>query len=158
MSWPCNSIVSPRTRQTRTGGVRRLSVVVAAGTLAVVTFLGCARIDLQSPDPLGIFPRVDAVSPQQASSHRSEFQIDRSSKALSWLLAHQVENGMTVAAVNEVLGESGELYLNDQSLKNNAGQYHQTDVGYRWGPDASGRSVVLFFRDGKLVNFDPEEF
>lgn len=158
MAWPCNPPVSPGSGQARASVSRRLAMAAMAGVLAIGTFIGCSRLDLQSPDPLGIFPRVDAVSPQQANSRRSEFQIDRSSQALSWLLAHQVENGMTVAAVNEVLGESGELFRNDQSLKNNAGQYHQTDVGYRWGPDASGRSVVLFFRDGKLVNFDPEEF
>lgn len=121
-----------------------------------LAILGCSGIDRQ--DPFEIFPDEDQGSVSEADNHRQQFQIHRDPKALNWLMSHEIETGMSLASVNDILGESGERVFNDTSLKRNANQYQETDIGFKWGPDTNGRSIVLFFRDGKLVNFDPEEF
>lgn len=117
---------------------------------------GCAGVNVQET-LLGTSSQP-AASAVDISERRTAYLIDRDPVAFRWLLATQLENGMSVTAVSEVLGEQGELYSDDRELKTNGGQYHQTDVAYRWGPDRRGRSVILFFRDGKLIHFDPNEF
>ncbi|OYW21556.1 MAG: hypothetical protein B7Z55_05675 [Planctomycetales bacterium 12-60-4] len=118
--------------------------------------VGCTGIDRH--DPFEILPDADSGTISEGNHRRQQFQIDRDPAALNWLLAHELDTGMSLAAVNEALGESGERVFDDEDLKRHANQYQQTDIGYKWGPDTKGRSVVLFFRDGKLVNFDPDEF
>ena len=141
---------------TRAGTVTAAFLAMLLG--AGVWLPGCASIDLEDPDPLGLFPAQERFTTGEAQEYRSQFQIEQDPKAMTALLAHLVENGMTVAAVNDALGESGERYHDDQELKKNAGQYQQTDIAFKWGPDSNGRSVILFFRDGKLINFDPADF
>ena len=65
---------------------------------------------------------------------------------------------MRVAEIGEVIGEEGERVFNDRQIKTRGGHYRATDTTYRWGPDSGGRSVYLIFRDGALLNYDPEEF
>ncbi len=131
---------------------RLLCLVVGCG-LAIG---GCTGIDRH--DPFEILADGDPGTMSEANARRQEFQVDREPAALTWLLSHEIETGMSLASVNDALGESGERVFDDESLKRNANQYLQTDIGFKWGPDTNGRSVVLFFRDGKLVNFDPTEF
>lgn len=123
--------------------------------IAGALICGCAAIDWQDPLNLGVSPVHESEA--IAGDYRMQYLTQRDPKALNWLLAHRVVNGMTVAAVGEALGERGEDVVDDAALKT-GGYYLQTDDGYSWGPDTNGRSVVLFFRDGKLVNFDPDEF
>lgn len=130
-----------------------LGALFATGTLLA----GCAGFNPQL-SRLPLMPQPAVPSSAKAADERLRFQVDRNPQAFSYLLIHHVENGMSVAAVSEVLGEQGELFLNDREMKTNGGQYQQTDVAYKWGPDTNGRSVVLFFRDGKLVHFDADEF
>ena len=92
------------------------------------------------------------------AEHRQKFVQERDPEALRWLLSHRVHNEMSVEEVSQVLGESGERRHDDRDYKTNGGYYQLTDVAYQWGPDRRGRTVILFFRDGKLVNFDPAEF
>jgi hypothetical protein len=127
--------------------------LVAGGVVCLG--IGCAQLDPRVVN--AVWPNRQGATDAETGSHRSRFQIDRDPESLNWLLAREVHNGMSVA-VNEVLGESGEEVEHAGEMKRGGGQYQQTDVGYKWGPDTNGRSVVLFFREGKLVNFDPEEF
>jgi|GEM_PF-1674342 len=105
-----------------------------------------------------LIPTPERFSPAEVERHQRQFQIENDPAALNWLLCHQIENGMSIATVNEVIGSEGLREFDDAEMKRNGGHYQQTDVGYKWGPDRKGRSVVLFFRDGKLINFDPDEF
>lgn len=93
----------------------------------------------------------------QAAEQRQKFVSDRDPAAFRWLLTHGVSNEMSVSEVANVLGEAGERRLDDREYKTNGGNYHTTDIAYQWGPDRTGHTVVLFFRDGKLVHFDPAE-
>ncbi len=131
-----------------------LSLLVLPFLALVVS--GCAGIDFH--DPLNLVPDTVSSGSPEAKKQRREFQLDRTPAAFTWLMANLVENGMTVSEVSEALGETGERYFEDREMKTHGGQYQDTDVGYKWGPDTNGRSVVLFFRDDKLVNFDPDDF
>ena len=65
---------------------------------------------------------------------------------------------MTVAEVDDVLGEAGQREFEDRKLKAGNPAFRANDKAYRWGPDSSGRAIFLIFRDGKLLNYDPKEF
>ncbi len=97
----------------------------------------------------------DAIA---APNYRERFQVDRDPAAFSWLMRHRVRTGMTVAEVSEALGDSGEEFSSSQDLKKGLTEYQTTDVAFRWGPDSEGRSVILFFRDGRLIQFNPNDF
>jgi hypothetical protein len=92
-----------------------------------------------------------------APEYREKFQVDRDAQAFTWLLRNRVRAGMSVMEVNEALGEAGEEFGHTDAIKKNTDGYQATDVGYRWGPDNNGRSVILFFREGHLVNYNPNE-
>ncbi len=102
-------------------------------------------------------PAAPAPSKRTLDSERTRYQTDRASSAARWLLAHCVKPHMRVKEINEVFGEDGVRVRDDTWLKRGNG-YRQDDVVYRWGPDNHGRNIYLFFRDGRLINFDPKEF
>ncbi|MDP1796087.1 MAG: hypothetical protein Q8K78_01325 [Planctomycetaceae bacterium] len=124
--------------------------------LLAASFVGCETLH-QAGVP-GLEQYVKDEDALAAPEYRESFQVDRDPTAFSWLLAHRVRNGMTVSEVSEALGDSGEEFSNSQALKKNANEYQATDIAYRWGPDAQGRSVILFFRDGHLIQFNPRDF
>lgn len=129
--------------------LRRL---LAAAGLLLVASLGCAG--------LPVLPGFsnDIHTESDIAAHRYQFQTERDPAALTWLLANGIHNGQSIAEVGQILGETGEREYADRELKTTGdGHYLETDVAYRWGPDANGRTIILFFRDGKLVNFDPSE-
>lgn len=129
----------------------RFRLLLTTLCLSASLAIGCG-----SPPVLPGFARED-VSQQDVVRYQQRFLIDGAPEALDWLLAHRIENGMSVDEVSEVLGDTGEKLEQDGQYKNNGGLYQTTDQGYRWGPDRKGRSVTLFFRDGRLVHFDPDE-
>lgn len=106
----------------------------------------------------------DAFGSQSAADYRAEEQYrrkylaNRDPQALNWLLAHRIQSGMSVDDVQQVLGEEAERETNDKWIKPKQGMYRIDDEVYRFGPDHDGRSVYLAFREGRLVNFEPEEF
>lgn len=104
------------------------------------------------------WPRPFDSAAAEQEEYRERFQGQRDPDAMRWLLAHAVRQGMTVAEVSRIFGQEGERVVGDRKLKRSGSPYRRTDVAYRWGPDADGRSVYLFFRDGKLTGFDPREF
>lgn len=91
-------------------------------------------------------------------THRREFQKSRSPKEMNWLLRNSINAGMAVSEVSKVLGEEGRRVYDDGWIKRGGGHYQSGDKAWKWGPDREGRSVFLVFRDGKLVNYDPNEF
>jgi hypothetical protein len=94
----------------------------------------------------------------QADRYRTRFLTERDPKALDWILTHRLQSGMSRASVEKELGEEGEYQEASKWLKATGGSFRTTDDAYRWGPDASGRSVYLMFRGDVLVNFHPEDF
>lgn len=93
-----------------------------------------------------------------AEKYRMRFQTERDSKALDWILKNRLYSGMPRATVEKELGEEGEYQESSKWLKATGGTFRTTDEAYKWGPDESGRSVYLIFRDDVLVNFNPEDF
>lgn len=132
-----------------------LSLSVSLAALAVVGAVGCETLG-----DLG-FPRFSNGQSRkeqaEAEVYREKYLIEQSPESLRWLLANVVESGMTVEEVNRQLGQVGERLYEDKKYKL-AGEYQEEDIGYRWGPTSDGEVVILFFREGGLVNFDPSEF
>ena len=129
--------------------------------LAVIVLVGIGNSGCSAPERKNMadkvpFLRHENLAPQE-SEQRQKFVSERDPAAFKWLLTHRISNEMTVAEVSSVMGEAGERRLDDREYKTNGGNYHTTDVGYQWGPDRTGHTVVLFFRDGKLIHFDPHE-
>ncbi len=132
--------------------LRYLPICLAGFVLACA---GCETAEVQA-----LLPEYfrHHTSEAEIEQHRERFIVDRDPESFRWLLTHGVENGMTVMDVNLVLGDTSERIDNDVELKRERGEYLQTDVAYKWGPDRDGHSVVLFFREGHLVNFRSEQF
>jgi len=129
--------------------------ITSAGLFAAALFVGCAELPTLSNLPGISSPKI---SESDTAKYRYDFQTDRTPAALNWLLVNRIQNGQSVAEIGQILGETGEREMADRELKTSGdGHYLETDIAYRWGPDASGRTIVLFFRDGKLVNFNPDE-
>ena len=133
------------------------SVLLALSLIVSAAILGCETIESTSIGRMLPFGKKSNLAPQ-ASEHRQKFMNERDPDSFRWLLTHGIHNEMTVEQVAHVFGESGERRLDDREYKTNGGYYHMTDVGYQWGPDRKGHTVVLYFRDSKLINFDPAEF
>lgn len=93
-----------------------------------------------------------------AESYRTRYQTKRDPKALDWILKNRLYSGMSRNSVEKELGEAGEFQESSKWLKATGGTFRTTDEAYKWGPDESGRSVYLIFRDNILVNFNPEDF
>jgi hypothetical protein len=124
------------------------------GCATIVIFLaGCEG------GPGSIFTGLQ--SPQRtadSATYRQRYLTNRDPEALRWLMGNAIQQGMTVGDVSEALGQEGEREFDDHRLKTGGHHYRATDVAYRWGPDSNGHAVYLFFRDDKLLNFDPEQF
>ena len=121
-----------------------------------LTVTGCERLHKARIPGLESF--IDfGTHERQKEQYRRRYHSQRDHQAIRWLLANRVEQGMTLADVNRIFGEQGEREFDDQKFKIGS-TYRATDIAYRWGPDATGRTVYLLFRDGQLVNFDPNEF
>ncbi|QDT91395.1 hypothetical protein Pan161_30520 [Gimesia algae] len=94
----------------------------------------------------------------RAEDYRMQFQTKRDPKALNWILKNRLYSGMSRNSVEIEIGEEGEFQEASKWLKATGGTFRTSDEAYRWGPDESGRSVYLIFRDDVLVNFDPKDF
>jgi hypothetical protein len=132
--------------------IRCLSVCFAGFVLSCA---GCETSKVQALLPHDFRHRT---SEAEIEKHRERFIVDRNPESFRWLLTHGIENGMTVMDVNRVFGDTSERIDNDVELKRERGEYLQTDVAYKWGPDRDGQSVILFFREGRLVNVRADQF
>lgn len=95
---------------------------------------------------------------KQEEQHRRKYQESRDPEARDWLFANVVTSGMSRSEITRILGEEGRRVYDDGRFKNDGGHYQMDDEVWKWGPDSKGHSVFLVFRDGKLANFDPNEF
>ncbi len=131
--------------------------LLSVSLLTLALLSGCETIEQSSLSRMLPFGRKTNIAPQE-TEQRQKFMNERDPDAFRWLLSRRIHNEMTAEQVAHVLGEAGERRLDDREYKTNGGFYQTTDVGYQWGPDRTGHTVVLFFRDGRLINFDPAEF
>ena len=92
------------------------------------------------------------------NERREAFLTSGDTRAIRWLLAHGVREGMKVDEVGRILGQPGEREFADKFIKSGPGHFLVDDETYRWGPDDHGRSYFLVFREGKLINFDPSSY
>jgi len=94
----------------------------------------------------------------KAEQERQRYRTEHDPQAIRWLLANRVRQGMTLEQVNRILGEDGQRLYNDAHLKNRTTGTRLTDVTYQWGPDSDGQVYVLFFRNDRLLNFNPGDY
>ena len=105
-----------------------------------------------------VFRSRESQTATDAEEHRARFLETRNAEDLQWLLKNSIRSGMSRGEVAQVFGEQGERVRRDFRYTRNGGHYRENDVLYKWGPDNEGRTILLAFRDDKLVNFDPEFF
>lgn len=103
------------------------------------------------------FHARSADGPRTEEDHRREYVATHSRKSLRWLLSHCVNTGMSYAEVCHALGEEGEVRKKDPAMKTGVNVRIDDEV-YEFGPDSEGRVLVLFFREDRLINFDPSDF
>ncbi len=104
------------------------------------------------------FKASEERQPRTEEEHRREYIEHHSRKSMRWLLAHRVSPGMSYQKVCHVLGEDGKREERDQWLKTGGVNRRIDDEVYSFGPDSDGRMLYLFFREDRLINFDPTEF
>ena len=134
------------------------SLVVTLATIVVMIFApGCEMLHNAGVPGLRPYIKMNPADGKKEQTCRDDFQLRRDHKALYWLLSNRIQTGMQLHEVEQVLGEPGERETDMSRLKSD-GAYQTTDLVSKWGPDQTGHSVVLFFRDGHLVNFNRESF
>jgi hypothetical protein len=131
--------------------------LIMAAILTIFTVVGCQTLHDAGVPGLESYLKPDTEEIKATQQHRDNFTLNRDHKALYWLMANRITNSMTLNEVEQILGEQGERETDAARLKSN-GPFQTADLCYKWGPDCSGYSVVLFFRDGHLCNFNPKDF
>ncbi len=131
--------------------------VTLTAFFTMISGSGCEMLHNAGVPGLKPYIKVNPAEVKKEQACRDDFQLHRDHKALYWLLANRIQTGMQLHEVEQVLGEPGERETDLSRLKSD-GVYQTTDLVYKWGPDQTGHSVVLFFRDNHLVNFDRESF
>lgn len=134
--------------------VRRM--LLCALVVACVTS-GCGTLASLSQEDLAAMFMPPKVDQAELAVQRSRFMEEKSPESVDWILANALRQGMTTTEVGSAFGEDGERIYDDEWLKC-GNLYQRTDETYRWGPDSAGRSVYLVFRDGTLVNYDPDQY
>lgn len=124
--------------------------------IALVTISGCGSFEI-APIRQMLSPTPDTTQAEEIEN-RERFQRTQDPEALRWLIANRLENGMTRAEVEGVIGQPGRFEPNDRLLKTNNNAYRSSDKMYAFGPDSKSRTYFLVFRDNRLVGFDPKEF
>ena len=111
------------------------------------------------PEYLGWKPylKPDPEKIEEERSHRDNYALHRDHESFYWLLRHKISNGMHRGEVEDVFSEPGEYTTEFKRLKSD-GMIQTTDSAYRWGPDSKGFSAILFFREGRLINFDRADY
>lgn len=136
----------------RANGTARALLILAA----VMTVAGCESFQI-APIREFLSP-APKVTQEEEIEHRERFQRNQDPESLRWLLSHCLENGMTRAEVEGVIGQPGRFEPNDRLLKKNNNAFRTSDKMYAFGPDSKSRTYFLVFRENRLVGFDPKEF
>lgn len=118
---------------------------------------GCEALHNAGVPGLEQYVKKDPEQLAREKSYKENYALHRDHKSFYWLLSHRISNGMSLADVEDAIGEEGESTTEFTRLKSD-GLYHSTDAAYRWGPDSSGHSAVIFFRDGHVVNFSRDDY
>lgn len=134
----------------------RTTAARTVGLLATLLSICAAGCQLWQDRPR-TFAEAD-TDLQTANKKQEEFRETASPDAIRWLLTHEVEQGMTLDAVEQAIGQPGSLVVNDGMYKRNDVRIRESDKTYRWGPDSEGQTWILFFRGNRLTNFDPADF
>lgn len=123
----------------------------------LVSVSGCGMFSTATfPNLNDMFGAESGVRDEEI--HRQRYQRDRDPDDLHWLLANRIESGMTVSEVGRTIGEEGRQVYDDGWIKRGGGYYQSGDKAWKWDPDRNGQSLILVFREGRLVNFDPTQY
>ncbi len=133
---------------------RSAQILLVIVTVAAIS--GCESFDTTPIKQM--FTTTPKITQEDENKHRELFQHSRDPKALQWLLANRIENGMTRAEVDGVIGQPGRFEPSDRLLKTNNNAYHTSDKMYAYGPDSKSHTYYLVFRDNRLVGFDAQDF
>lgn len=136
---------------------RSSSVIFALCACTFALVAGCESLHEAGVPGMKRFVDVESRV-QEEERQRTLYLTDRSPAAMQWLLHHRLRSGMTRVEIDHIFGEEGVREFGDRWLKTNGGYYRSGDKVYKWGPDSEGRSIYLVFREGVLINFDPNEF
>ncbi|RPI76174.1 MAG: hypothetical protein EHM42_14970 [Planctomycetaceae bacterium] len=128
---------------------------IARGILLLTVVSGCESSGWNSR-MLEAFSPEKSASAEDEERHRTAYAQSRNRDDLYWLLANRVDAGMGLREVNGVLGEEGTRETHGQWAR--GGDFQVSDDVYRYGPDSTGQSVYLVFREGRLVNYDRSDF
>jgi hypothetical protein len=146
--------------QTRNVKMVRLTVGSVATALTVVLMLfatGCGTASIPKlPNMRDMFGERSGIRDEE--EHRRNFQSTRDPADLRWLLANSISSGMSVSEVGRIIGEEGRRLHDDNWVKKGGGYYQSGDKAWKWEQDRNGQSLILVFREGRLVNFDPSAY
>ena len=123
--------------------------------LVCLAGFGCESTSLNS-SLLETLAGRPVVSEQELSQRRASYIEHHNREDLYWLLQNCVTTGMGVHEVAGVIGETPELEPHSQWLKQ--ADFRVDDKVYKFGPDSQGQSVYLLFREGRLINHNPDEY
>jgi len=131
--------------------------MTAIFVLLAAVVCGCGTISVPNlPDMSNMFGAKSSIRDEEV--HRQRYQKDRDPAELRWLLANRIKSGMSVAEVGRTLGEDGHQLFNDDWIKTGGGYYQSGDKAWKWEQDRNGQSLILVFREGRLVNFDASTY
>lgn len=135
------------------GVLRRISVLGVV--LVCWTGAGCESTSLNTSLLESLAGRP-VVSEKEQAQRRAAYIENHNREDLYWLLQNCVTTGMGVHEVAGVIGETPELEPHSQWLKQ--ADFRVDDKVYKFGPDSQGQSVYLLFREGRLINHNPDEY
>jgi hypothetical protein len=134
----------------------RITGIVCTGLMALV-LTGCESASWTHTLNESFAAKPER-GPRTEEEHRREYIATHSRKSLRWLLAHRVKPGMSYNDVCHMLGEDGTREERDRWLKTSGINIRIDDEVYAFGPDSENRTLYLFFREDRLINFDPTDF
>lgn len=123
--------------------------------LLSLAWLGCESTSLNSTF-LETLAGRPVVSEKEMARRRALYIEHHNREDLHWLLQNCVTTGMGVHEVAGVIGETPELEPHSQWLKQ--ADFRVDDKVYKFGPDSQGQSIYLLFREGRLINHNPDEY
>lgn len=127
--------------------------------LSIFCFASAACETLRSPGSTADwFSRTGKTLEREADANRQIWQSQRQPAAIRWLLSTQIRNGLTLEEVNQRLGDTGEKEQNTREFKREGDGFLVDDELYRFGPDREGEVYYLGFREGKVVNFEGDNY
>ena len=135
------------------------SRLMVSVTVVVMSFSasGCGSFSARNlPDFDDMFGAKAGTRDEE--QHRQSYQKSRDPEDLRWLLANRISSGMSTSEVGRIIGQEGRRLHNDSWIKKGGGYYQSGDEAWKWEQDRNGQSLILVFREGQLVNFDPADY